>query len=193
MQLFFRLLSDDANQSIIYSSLHLQTGSDNVQTLEMFYPGVQCRRAPGHDVRISRTFSPALQNVQKLSPSPIDLILSFRPPSPPPLMISEVFIMPNWHIDAWGDFSLCSMSGRLLELLGASIQLAICSKSPCSIAVSSWPYLQYAISSSPPLQLSRKVVRRTRVRTRSEHSSQSAHTLHYVITHPGTIAERNVG
>jgi hypothetical protein len=76
--------------------------------------------------------------------------------------------------------------GRLLELLGASIQLAICSKSPCSIAISSWPYLQDAISSSPPFQLSRKVIR-----TRSEHSSQS-HTLHYVRTHPGTIAERNL-
>jgi hypothetical protein len=67
------------------------------------------------------------------------------------------------------------LHGRLLELLGASTQLAICSKSPCSIAVSSWPYLQDAIYSSPPLQLSRKVVR-----TRSEHSSQSARTLHYV-------------
>jgi hypothetical protein len=27
---------------------------------------------------------------------------------------------------------------------------------------------------------------------RSEHSSQSAHTLHYVRTHPGTISERNL-
>jgi hypothetical protein len=36
--------------------------------------------------------------------------------------------------------------------------LAICSKSPCSVAISSWPYLQDAISSSPSLQLSRKVV-----------------------------------
>jgi hypothetical protein len=80
------------------------------------------------------------------------------------------------------------LHGRLLELLGASTQLAICSKSPCSIiAISSWPYLQDAISSSPPHQLSRKVVR-----TRSEHSSQSAHTLHYARTHPGTIAERNL-
>jgi hypothetical protein len=70
---------------------------------------------------------------------------------------------------------------------GASTQLAICSKLPCSIAISSWPCLQDAISSSPPLQLSREVVR-----TRSEHSSQSAHTLHYVKTHPGTIAERNL-
>jgi hypothetical protein len=57
----------------------------------------------------------------------------------------------------------------------------------CSIAISSWPYLQDAIYSSPPLQLSRKVVR-----TRSEHSSQSAHTLHYVRNHPGTIAEWNL-
>jgi hypothetical protein len=66
------------------------------------------------------------------------------------------------------------LRGRLLQLLGASTQLAICSnESPCSIAISSWP--------------SRKVVR-----TRSEHSSQSAHTLHYVRTHPGTIAERNL-
>jgi hypothetical protein len=79
------------------------------------------------------------------------------------------------------------LHGRLLELLGASTQQAICSKSPCSIAISSWPYLQKAISSSPPLQFSRKVVR-----TRSEHSSQSADTLHYVRTHPGTIAERNL-
>jgi hypothetical protein len=79
------------------------------------------------------------------------------------------------------------LHGRLLELLGASTQLAICSKSPCSIAISCWPYLQDAISSSPPLQLSRKVVR-----TRSEHSSQSAHTLHYVRTHPGTIVEQNL-
>jgi hypothetical protein len=79
------------------------------------------------------------------------------------------------------------LHGRLLELLGASTQLAICSKSPCSIAISSCPYLQDAISSSPPLQLSRKVVR-----TRSEHSSQSAHTLHYVRTHPGTIVEQNL-
>jgi hypothetical protein len=76
------------------------------------------------------------------------------------------------------------LHGRLFELLGASTQLTICSKSPCSIAISSWPYLQDAIFSSPPLQLSRKVVR-----SRSEHSSQSAHTLHYVRTHPGTIAE----
>jgi hypothetical protein len=60
--------------------------------------------------------------------------------------------------------------------------------SPCSIAISSWPYMQDAISSSPPLQLSRKVVR-----TRSEHSSQSAHTLYYVRTHPESrIAERNL-
>jgi hypothetical protein len=29
------------------------------------------------------------------------------------------------------------LNGRLLELLGASTQLAICSKSPCSIAISS--------------------------------------------------------
>jgi hypothetical protein len=29
------------------------------------------------------------------------------------------------------------LHGRLLELLGASTQLAICSKSPCSIAISS--------------------------------------------------------
>jgi hypothetical protein len=80
------------------------------------------------------------------------------------------------------------LHGRLLELLGASTQLAICSKSPCSIAINtSWPYLQDAISSSPPLQLSRKVVR-----TRSEHSSHSAHTFHYVRTNPGTIAERNL-
>jgi hypothetical protein len=79
------------------------------------------------------------------------------------------------------------LHGHLLELLGASTQLAFCSKSPCSIAISSWPYLQDAISSSPPLQLSWKVVR-----TRSEHNSQSAHTLHYVRTHPGTIAERNL-
>jgi hypothetical protein len=50
------------------------------------------------------------------------------------------------------------LHGRLLELLGASTQLAICSKSPCSIAISSLPYLQDAISSSPPLQLSRKLV-----------------------------------
>jgi hypothetical protein len=63
------------------------------------------------------------------------------------------------------------LHGCLLELMGASTQLAICSKSPCSIAISSWPYLQDAISSSPPLQLSRKVVRpgsessQTRVRT----------------------------
>jgi hypothetical protein len=78
------------------------------------------------------------------------------------------------------------LHGRLLELMEASTQLVICSKSPCSIAISSWPYLQDAISSTPPLQLSRKVVR-----TRSEHSSQSAHTLHSVRTHPGTIAERN--
>jgi hypothetical protein len=78
------------------------------------------------------------------------------------------------------------LHGHLLELLGASTRLAICSKSPCSIAISSWPYLQHAISSSPPLQLSRKVVR-----IRSEHSSQSAPTLHYARTHPGTIAERN--
>jgi hypothetical protein len=63
----------------------------------------------------------------------------------------------------WGDFSLCSMD-VYLELLGASTQLAICSKSPCSIAISSRPYLQDAISSSLWLQLSRKVVR-----TRSEH------------------------
>jgi hypothetical protein len=79
------------------------------------------------------------------------------------------------------------LHGRLLELQGAATQLAICSKSPCSIAISSWPYLQGAIYSSSPLQLSRKVVR-----TRSEHSSQSAPTLHYVRTHPGTIAERNL-
>jgi hypothetical protein len=78
------------------------------------------------------------------------------------------------------------LNGRLLELLVASTQLAIFSKSPCSIAISSWPYLQDDMSSSPPLQLSRKVVR-----TRSEHSSQSAHTLH-VRTRPGTIAERNL-
>jgi hypothetical protein len=45
------------------------------------------------------------------------------------------------------------LHGRLLELLGASTQLAICSKSPYSIAISSWPYLQDAIYSSPPLQL----------------------------------------
>jgi hypothetical protein len=64
-----------------------------------------------------------------------------------------------------------------------SLHIPICSKSPCSIAISSWPYLQ----DSPSLQLSRKVVR-----TRSEHSSQSAHTLHYVRTHPGTIAERDL-
>jgi hypothetical protein len=74
-----------------------------------------------------------------------------------------------------------------LNSWGASTQLAICSKSPCSIAISSWPYLQDAISISPPLQLSRKLVR-----TRSEHSWQSAHTLHYVRTHLGTIAERNL-
>jgi hypothetical protein len=81
------------------------------------------------------------------------------------------------------------LHGRLLELLGASTQLTICSKSPCSIAISSWPFLQDAISSSPStLQESRH----TRVRTRSEHSSQSAHTLHCVRTHPGTIAERNL-
>jgi hypothetical protein len=43
------------------------------------------------------------------------------------------------------------------------------------------------LSSSPPLQLSRKVVR-----TRSKHSAQSAHTLHYVRTHPGTITEWNL-
>jgi hypothetical protein len=75
------------------------------------------------------------------------------------------------------------LHGRLLELLGASTQLAICSE----ITTWSGPYLQDAISSSPPLQLSRKVVG-----TRSEHSSQSAHTLQYVRTHPGTIAERNL-
>jgi hypothetical protein len=79
------------------------------------------------------------------------------------------------------------LHGCLLEFQGASTQLAICSKSPCSIAISCRPYLQDAIYSSPPLELSRKVVR-----TRSEHISQSAHTLHYVRTHPGTIAERNL-
>jgi hypothetical protein len=87
---------------------------------------------------------------------------------------------------AWEGFQPL-LHGRLLELLGASTHLAICSKSPCSIAISIWPYLQDAISSSPPLQLSRKVVR-----TRSEHNSQSARALHYVRTHPGTIAERNL-
>jgi hypothetical protein len=69
---------------------------------------------------------------------------------------------------------------------GLYTQLAICSRSPCSIAISTWPAGCY-IYSSPPLQLSRKVVR-----TRSEHSSWSAHTLRYVRTHPGTIAERNL-
>jgi hypothetical protein len=94
----------------------------------------------------------------------------------------------SWNIfptpRGWGDFSLWSMDVYLNHW---GPQLAICSKSPCSIASSSWPYLQDAISSSPPLQLSRKVVR-----TRPEHSSQSPHTLHYVRTHPGTIAERNL-
>jgi hypothetical protein len=85
---------------------------------------------------------------------------------------------PAWYIYklTWGDFSLCSMD-VYLNSWEPLTQLAICSKSPCSIAISS--SLQDAIYSSPPLQLSRKVVR-----TRSEHSSQSAHTLHYVRTHP---------
>jgi hypothetical protein len=96
-------------------------------------------------------------------------------------------LIPQIPDPTWGNFSLCSMD-VYLELLGASTQLAICSKSLCSIAISSWPYLQDAIFSSPPLQLSRKVVRPGS----SEHSlSQSTHTLHYVRTHQGTIAERN--
>jgi hypothetical protein len=33
--------------------------------------------------------------------------------------------------------TICSMDVYLVELLGASAQLAICSKSPCSIAISS--------------------------------------------------------
>jgi hypothetical protein len=37
-----------------------------------------------------------------------------------------------------------------------------------------------------------ELLRANSLRTRSEHSSQSAHTLHYVRTHPGTIAERNL-
>jgi hypothetical protein len=98
-----------------------------------------------------------------------------------PLKVRKHSFAPGWwHLCKYYHTDKCGH-------LGASTQLAICSKSPCSIAISSWPYLQDAIYSSPPLQLSRKVVR-----TRSEHSSQSAHTLHYVRTHPGTVAERNL-
>jgi hypothetical protein len=102
-----------------------------------------------------------------------------------------LYICPHILVPfSWGDFSLCSMDIYFNSWGPLSTQLAICSK--CSIAISSWPYLQDAISSSPPLQLSVQESSQSRVRIRSEYSSQSAHTLHYVRTHPGTIAERSL-
>jgi hypothetical protein len=125
-------------------------------------------------------------------------------PDLPGVLRHSIKIWTYPRIHGWENVSMITQNmwgfqpllhGRLLELLGASTQLAICSKWPCNavllfLADHTCRMLFLAhlhFNSPPPLQLSRKVVR-----TRSEHSSQSAHTLHYVRTHPATIAERNV-
>jgi hypothetical protein len=80
------------------------------------------------------------------------------PPPPAPVTLTPLISM-DVYLNSWG----------------ASTQLAICSKSPCSIAISSWPYLQSAISSSPPRQLFRKVV--------GPGSEQGQNTVHSQLTH----------